>query len=282
MMKILLTNDDGYTAKGLAELVAMMKPYGEITVVAPKFHQSGMSMAVGLGYKPIAVKHLGETEGESWWYLDDTPASCVKYAVDNIFTDRRPDVVISGINHGANTGSAALYSATLGGAQEAAMAGILSIGLSLDDFSDNPDFTVVRRFFPQIFEKLLQNRCNDFGVYYNINIPSSCPEEIRGVRVCHQGILHWENEFQPYENDIFDRKGIRPIDRGIRFFPEVEDGEKVYMMVGDVVDDVRNLPAADHRRVSEGFISIVAHNLDTTDYREIARLDELGFNTDFR
>lgn len=277
-MKILLTNDDGYGAKGLMELVEMMRPYGDLTIVAPKFHQSGMSMAVGLGYKPIAVKKIYEALHESWWYVDDTPASCVKFAIDNIYLDCKPDVVISGINHGANTASAALYSATLGGAQEGAMAGILSIGLSLDDFGDNPDFSPVRKHFPAIFEKLVAHNSGRFGIFYNINVPAIAPEEIRGVAVCHQGIEHWENEFQPFDPDIFARKGIRPIDRGIRFIPEVEEGEEVYMMVGDVVDDPANCYPADHHRVAEGFISLVAHNLDMTDYEETARLEKLGFN----
>ena len=281
-MNILLTNDDGYEAKGLKELVEMMRPYGDITVVAPKFHQSGMSMAVGLGYKPIAVKKLRETKGERWWYVDDTPASCVKFAVDNIFLDGKPDVVISGINHGANTASAALYSATLGGAQEGAMADIPSIGVSLDDFGDDPDFSPVKEYFPGIFEKLMKDMPERFGIYYNINIPALAPECIKGIRVCHQGIEHWENEFQPYDRDIFRKKGIRPIDRGIRFFPEVEEGETVYMMVGDVVEDSRNVPPADQRMVKDGYISIVAHNLDTTDYKEVQRLENLGLNETYR
>lgn len=280
-MKILLTNDDGYEAKGLKELVEMMRPYGDITVVAPKFHQSGMSMAVGLGYKPIAVKKISEKKGESWWYVDDTPASCVKFAVDNIFLDGKPDVVISGINHGANTASAVLYSATIGAAQEGAMADILSIGVSLDDFGDDPDFSPARKYFPGIFEKLVSDAPGRFGIYYNINIPAIAPDSIKGIKVCHQGIEHWENEFQPYDSDIFRKKGIRPIDRGIRFFPEIEEGETVYMMVGDVVEDARNVAPADQRLVAEGYISIVAHNLDTTDYPEIRRLESMGLNESF-
>ena len=126
-MEILLTNDDGYKARGLKELVEMMRPYGKLTIVAPKFHQSGMSMAVGLGYKPIAVKELEVSAGQRWWYVDDTPASCVKFALDNIYTDSRPDVIVSGINHGSNYASASLYSATVGAAQEGALAGILSL-----------------------------------------------------------------------------------------------------------------------------------------------------------
>jgi len=276
-MKILVTNDDGYRAKGLRELVQMMKKYGDVTVVAPKFHQSGMSMAVGLGYKPIAVKKLNESEEESWWYVDDTPACCVKFAVDNILTDGKPDVVVSGINHGSNSASAALYSATLGAAQEGAMADVLSIGVSLDDFGEDPDFSAVLKLFPGIFEALLKNDSHKCGVYYNVNFPAIPYDDIKGCKVCNQGLVHWVNEFQPYDRDIFRKRGITPLDRGIRFIPEVEEGESVYMMVGDIVDDPRNSADADHRAVADGYVSIVAHNLDMTDYEEKARLSSLGF-----
>ena len=100
-MKILVTNDDGYNAKGLRTLVKILRPYGEITVVAPKQHQSGMSMAVNLGQSPIPVKKISEVPGERWWYIGGTPSSCVKYGIDNIFYPEKPDVVVSGINHGA-------------------------------------------------------------------------------------------------------------------------------------------------------------------------------------
>lgn len=280
-MKILLTNDDGYRAKGLKELVSMMKPYGELTVVAPKFHQSGMSMAVGLGYKPIAVKRLGCTDGADWWYVDDAPASCVKFAIDNIFTDSCPDVVISGINHGSNAGTAELYSATIGAAKEAALAGIMSIAVSLNDFSDDADFSTVRNFFPRIFDFLLKYNGKKRGVYYNINVPSINIREVKGIRVCHQGIIHWVREFQDYDWKIFEKKGLKPIDRGIRFFPETEEGEQVYMMVGDAVDDPANTSQADQIKMKEGYISIVAHNIDTSDYEEISRLEECGINNLF-
>ena len=86
-MKILVTNDDGYRAKGIKSLANIMKKYGEVTVVAPKTHQSGTSMAVTLGFRPIAVRDFGDVDGVHWYYVDATPASCVKFAVDNIFTD---------------------------------------------------------------------------------------------------------------------------------------------------------------------------------------------------
>ena len=115
-MRILLTNDDGYNAKGIKVLAEIMKQFGEVTVIAPKTHQSGMSMAVSLGFKQIAHKDLGK----GWHYVDATPASCVKFGLNTMFLDNYPDVVVSGINHGSNASTASCYSGTLGAAEEAA------------------------------------------------------------------------------------------------------------------------------------------------------------------
>ena len=90
-MKILITNDDCYTAKGLSVLAGILEAYGEITIVAPKKPQSGMSMAVSMGLKPIGIKKIGSTSGLGSWYLDGTPASCIKYGIDNIFWPDTPD-----------------------------------------------------------------------------------------------------------------------------------------------------------------------------------------------
>ena len=119
-MNILITNDDGYSAKGIHVLAEIMCQFGNVTVIAPKTHQSGMSMAVSLGLKQIAYKELPDEKPGKWSYLDATPASCVKFGLNVPFLDHFPDVVVSGINHGSNAASAACYSGTLGAAEEAA------------------------------------------------------------------------------------------------------------------------------------------------------------------
>ena len=154
-MRILITNDDGYQAKGIATLVKIMKRFGDVTVVAPKQHKSGMSMAVSLGYKPIAVKDLGEIEGVHWHYVDGTPASAAKYAVDVLMADCKPDLALSGINHGSNTSTAMWYSGTIGAAREAAFAGVPSIGVSIDNMHRDADFSAVEQLLPAIIERLL-------------------------------------------------------------------------------------------------------------------------------
>ena len=160
-MRILLTNDDGYNAKGIKVLAEIMKQFGEVTVIAPKTHQSGMSMAVSLGFKQIAHKDLGD----GWHYVDATPASCVKFGLNTMFLDNYPDVVVSGINHGSNASTASCYSGTLGAAEEAALNGIPAIGVSLDTLHPDADFSGVSAMFGEIFMKIMSDLPQKHGVY---------------------------------------------------------------------------------------------------------------------
>ena len=159
-MNILITNDDGYKSKGIKVLVEIMKKYGNVTVIAPKLHQSGMSMAVSLGFKQIAYKNLGD----GWHYVDATPASCVKFGLNTMFLNNFPDVVVSGINHGSNASTASCYSGTLGAAEEAALNGIPAIGVSLDAFHPDADFSGVEKYFGDIFEQLMKDYPSKYGV----------------------------------------------------------------------------------------------------------------------
>ena len=164
-MRILITNDDGYEAKGIKVLADIMSQFGEVTVIAPKKHQSGMSMALSLGFKQIAHKDLGN----GWHYVDATPASCVKFGLNTMFLNDFPDVVVSGINHGSNASVASCYSGTLGAAAEAALNGIPAIGVSLDSLHPDADFSGVSRYFGEIFAKLMDNYPAEYGIYYNVN-----------------------------------------------------------------------------------------------------------------
>ena len=271
-MHILISNDDGYTARGIKALVKILRPMGDITVVAPKYHQSGTSMAINLGLKPIAVKQVSEAPSESWYYLDGTPSSCIKFGLDNILYPVRPDVVVSGINHGANFATAALYSATLGAAKEGAVNGIPSIGISIDDMSEDADFSPVEELFPDIFRKLLSSLDGRHGLYYNINFPNLPSGLIKGLRLGHMGMAHWEREYQPYDIEKLKAFGISNLRQEAS---TVESGEDLYMMAGDFVEDDCNDPLSDHRLVKSGYISITAHNIDDTDYAEVERLGKI-------
>ena len=267
-MRILITNDDGYQAKGIKVLADIMSRFGEVTVIAPKKHQSGMSMAVSLGFKQIAHKDLGE----GWHYVDATPASCVKFGLNTMFLENFPDVVVSGINHGSNASTASCYSGTLGAAAEAALNGIPAIGVSLDTLHPDADFSGVEKFFGDIFTKLMKDWPSKHGVYYNVNFPDIPAEEIRGIRTGVQGMGRWIKEFKSWDLQHYAKYGITPEMLGQSSDPVLEDGEDLYMMVGEFQDDARNGENADHRLVAEGYISVVAHNIDCTDYEETERL----------
>ena len=271
-MRILITNDDGYQAKGIHVLSKIMQKYGEVIVIAPKTHQSGMSMAVSLGFKQIAHKDLGN----GWHYVDATPASCVKFGLNTMFLGDFPDVVVSGINHGSNAATASCYSGTLGAAEEAALNGIPAIGVSLDTLHPDADFSAVEKHFGEIFETLMSNLPQDrYGVYYNVNFPDIPASEIRGVRVGYQGKGRWVREFKEWDVKHYAKYGLTPEMLGQSSSPVLEEGEDLYMMVGDFEDDPRNTAEADHLLVKNGYISVVAHNVDCTDYEEYERLKNL-------
>ena len=312
-MKILLTNDDGYRAGGLLALAEILRPYGDLTVVAPKYIQSATSMAVTMGYRPIAVKRLpsapcrpagkaasaaeGEKESpvaslaeglvtsrtespaeehsESWWYVDGSPASCVKFALTEIYGEDRPDIVVSGINHGGNYATAALYSGTLGAAAEAALVRIPAIGVSIDDPGSDPDFSVVKAIFPGIFGLLARNPAPGFGIYYNINFPAVPPGAVRGVKVAEQGIIRWVREFSLYDYGMLERRGIDPSDIGL-LMPRLEEGETPYLMTGEVTHDPGNTPECDVNLIARDYVTVTAHNLMNVDAAESERLRAIG------
>ncbi len=276
-MRILITNDDGYEAKGIKVLAEIMSRFGEVTVIAPKKHQSGMSMAVSLGFKQIAHKDLGN----GWHYVDATPASCVKFGLNTMFLDNFPDVVVSGINHGSNAATASCYSGTLGAAEEAALNGIPAIGVSLDTLHPDADFSAVEKYFGDIFNSLMQDYPTRYGVYYNVNFPNIPVSEIKGVRVGSQGMGRWIKEFKEWDLEHYAKFGITPEMLGQKSNPVVEEGEDLYMMVGEFIDDPRNPAEADHRLMAEGYISVVAHNVDCTDYQEVNRLRATNIETNF-
>lgn len=263
-VKILVTNDDGYEARGLKVLVGIVRSMGDLTVIAPKYPQSAMSTAVTMGGKTIAVKQISNDPKESWWYMDATPASCVKFALDEIFWPKKPDILFSGINHGANAASAELYSATLGAAEEGALAGIPSFGISLDSYDVGADMGAIEKYLPGIIRKILKHKSKKRGLFYNINFPALPADKIKGIRVCHQGVNHWEREFKRVDPE-----------------PDAEEGEKFYVIVGDIVDNKENIEPADHHYLGCGYITIVADNIDATDYEENGRLRDLEMDCNF-
>lgn len=280
-MHILITNDDGYRANGIHTLAKIMAKYGEISVIAPKKHESGTAMAVDLGLRQLAYKDLGIIAGGHWAYLDATPASCVKFGINNL--DPAPDLVVSGINHGSNASTGACYSGTLGACQEATLNGIPAIGVSLDSFHVDADFSPVENYLPGIIDAILAHPASRYGIYYNINFPAITPEEIKGIRITRMGRGRWVKEFCDWNPDIYREKfGLTAENMGRDTDVRLEEGEKLYMMTGTYVDAPDNAPDADHHTLAAGYITITPHNIINNDTLEAGRLKENGFERDFR
>ena len=292
-MEIFITNDDGFQAKGIKVLTEIMRQFGSVTVIAPKYHQSGMSMAVSLGLKQIAYKELlqeDEVRDASGnlvkgalrtAYLDATPASCIKFGLNTCFLDQLPDVIASGINHGSNAASASCCSGTLGAALEGALNGIPSIGVSLDSLNPDADFSAVEKYFPDIFRTLISNLSGKKGIIYNVNFPNIPAESMKGVRTGVQGRGRWVREFCKWNPALYAKLGLTPEMLGQKSQAECEEGGELFMMTGTFIDDPTNTPLSDHRLMKEGYVSVTAHNIDTTDREETAHLEGIGINRDF-
>lgn len=282
-MNILITNDDGFESKGIAVLTKMMKKYGNVAVVAPFSAQSGMSMAVSLGAEKIAFKEIesstfvgedGLEHTERWAYLDATPASCVKFAMSTPWLGWKPDVIVSGINHGANTSVASCYSGTLGATAEAAVNHILGIGVSLCDHNPDADFSQIEKYFPGIFEKLVELPRHSYMTYYNVNFPSVHADEIKGVRAGYMGRGRWVKEFRSLDEAEAIAASLNGAPTGD---PSEKPAVKMYKLVGNFSSDTDNSADADHLLTDNGYVSIVPHTIDSTDYEQLKILSEVTF-----
>ena len=189
---ILITNDDGITAPGIKNLVEAVKDLGQIVVVAPDKAQSGMGHAITIGH-PLRMIKVNAFDGIEAWQTSGTPADCVKLAVDKIL-HRKPDLCLSGINHGANHSINVIYSGTMSAAMEAAIESIPSVGFSLLDWSMEADFTTARDVVRTIVQKLLSKK-QDKHLLLNVNIPSVTSELLMGIRICRQAYAKYEEDF---------------------------------------------------------------------------------------
>ncbi len=256
-LEILLTNDDGYLSKGFREAVEICAELGNVTAIGPKFPQSGMSASLTMG-RALWLDKIEERIHKNGntikvFSFTGTPADCVKIAMNTEFSpERKPDFLLSGVNHGSNASSSAIYSGTLGAAKEAAVYGIPAIAFSIDSHDEDADFSVVRKFSAQILDNFITYPSVK-GVYLNVNFPDLPTDKVRGIKFTEQGKGMWLKEFKKY-----------PTPRGGDF----------YMMFGEFADLDTNRKG-DHTAVADGFISIVPHNINTTDYSEKERLENL-------
>jgi len=192
---ILVTNDDGISAPGLRNLIRIMNDFGDVFVVAPDGPQSGMGHAITIEATIRCDKIIIEEGPQIEYSCSGTPVDCVKLAVNQLL-NRKPDLCVSGINHGSNSSINVIYSGTMSAAVEGALEGIPSIGFSLLDFSHNADFSEAEKYIIKITKSVLKNGI-DSGVCLNVNIPKHIDgESIQGIKVCRQANANWEEEFE--------------------------------------------------------------------------------------
>lgn len=251
---ILVTNDDGITAPGIRNLIEVMKELGEVVIVAPDSPQSGMGHAVTL-HHPLRLDEVDIYPGIKAYQCSGTPVDCVKLAVD-IVLDRKPDLLVSGINHGSNSSINVIYSGTMSAAVEGAIEGISSIGFSLLDYSYKASFAPLLPYVKQIAKEVLEKQLPD-GTLLNVNFPKvSETSEIKGVKVCRQALAKWKENFVERTDP---------------------NGRQYYWMTGRFVNDDQG-EDTDEWALENGFVSVVPVQFDLTDHHQIPFINRWNFH----
>jgi 5'-nucleotidase len=249
---ILITNDDGITANGLRHLIYLMRKLGDVVVLAPDKPQSGMGHAVTFS-SPLRLNLINSEPRYLEYSCNGTPADCVKLG-QKVILKRKPDLIVSGINHGSNTSINILYSGTMAAVLEGAMEDIPSIGFSLNDHSPDADFTHLDKYILSIANNVLTNGIHPYTCL-NVNFPARQDEDIKGVKVVRQGKAYWDEEFE-------ERKDPRH--------------RKYYWLSGQF----RNIDSGtdnDEWALANNWVSIVPVQHDMTDYSAIEKISNWNF-----
>jgi 5'-nucleotidase len=246
---ILVTNDDGITAPGIRALIQIMNTIGDVIVVAPDRPQSGMGHAITvdnvLHCNPITIDDGPQIE----YSCSGTPADCVKMAVNEIL-NRKPDLCVSGINHGANSSINVIYSGTMSAAVEAGIEGVPAIGFSLLDFNYKADFKQGEEFVKRITLNALKNGIPEATVL-NVNIPKLKKEHIKGIKICRQANGYWREDFDKRKSPF---------------------GKEYYWLSGEFVNKDKG-EDTDIWALENGYVSIVPVQFDLTAHHMIQKLN---------
>jgi len=190
---ILVTNDDSIGAPGIKALAQAAKQFGRVVVVAPDKPQSGMGHAITIN-SPLRLQQVNFIDGIEAYTTNGTPVDCVKLAVDKIL-HRKPDLCLSGINHGANHSINVIYSGTMSAAMEAAIESIPSVGFSLLDYSMTADFEPSKIIVEKVVSQILNHKKLDKHLLFNVNIPAVASNKIKGIKVCKQAYAKYEEKY---------------------------------------------------------------------------------------
>ena len=246
---ILVTNDDGIHAPGIRTLVEEMIPFGRVLVVAPDKPQSAMGHAITI-HSFLRLNKVELMPGVEAWSCTGTPVDCVKLAIYKLLGGKRPDLLVSGINHGANISINVLYSGTMSAAVEGAMEAIPSIGFSLMDHSIEADFAHVRPVVRNVVANAIKHGIAP-GTCLNVNVPKSTGVALKGIRVCRQAKANWEDEFET----------------------RLDPGRKEYYWLKGEFKNHDHGEDTDAWAVEHGYVSIVPVQYDMTAHHAIAELN---------
>ncbi len=249
---ILVTNDDGYEAGGIKALTESLRGLGRIVVCAPDSPRSGFSASFTCT-RPINLLSVSDDGEVAVFSCNGTPVDCVKIALHRLFHERKPDLILSGINHGGNDSVSVMYSGTMGAVLEGCAVGISSIGFSLLNLSPMADFTNVLSITRNISEQVLANPMPR-GVVLNVNIPDVAKP--KGIRVCRQADGYWESEYHYLEGDEHtDQAWFQVTGTYINNEPEATDTDRYWL--------------------DKDFVSVVPTTIDQTAYRHFSKFDYL-------
>jgi len=248
MTRILLTNDDGIHSEGLQILERTLLEIGDVFVVAPAAEMSGASHSLTLS-RPLRIRQIDERH----WSVDGTPTDCVTLALHQILReDQRPNVCVSGINHGGNLGDDATYSGTVAGALEATILGVPGLAISLVA-RDHFNFTEAARFALVAVRKILSEGLPE-GTLLNMNVPQG---EIKGVKVTRQGI-----------------KNARPV-----ITEHIDPRGKPYFWIGEQYFRSNAEDGTDYRAIEDGYVSITPLKADMTDHGVLSQIGSWNYLT---
>ena len=249
---ILVTNDDGITAPGLRTLIHIMNEIGEVVVVAPDSPQSGMGHAITISDTLYSKKEKIDDGPQKEYSISGTPADCVKFAIREIL-DRKPDLCVSGINHGANSSINVIYSGTMSAAVEAGVEGIKSIGFSLLDYSWDANFNACKDYVRKISLNLLKEKKEN--LILNVNFPSKM-KKFKGIKICRQAKGYWE--------DTYDKR-VSPL------------GKEYYWLTGSFINQDKS-EETDEWALSKGYVSVVPISYDMTSYEDLEKIKNWDIN----
>ena len=250
---ILVTNDDGITAPGIRTLISVMNEIGDVVVVAPDSPQSAMGHAITINSTLHSSRITPKNSEIIEYSCSGTPADCVKLAINELMP-RKPDLCVSGINHGSNSSINVIYSGTMSAAIEAGIEGVPAIGFSLLDYSWNADFSQSKDFIRKITLNALNNGIPK-GVVLNVNIPAVKKSDIKGVKICRQAKAYWVEEFDKRKNPL---------------------GQEYYWLTGKFVNKDQG-EDTDEWALKNNYISIVPVEFDLTAHHAIQGLNEWDF-----